>query len=197
MEVITTHTNADFDTIASMVAARKLYPGARLAFPGSLEKGLRDAMDTLELPCPIDKARDIDLEKITRLVLVDIRQASRIGEFAGIIGRSGIDIHVYDHHPRRSGDIRGSIDVYEKYGSTTTILTLLIKERGLALTSGEATILMTGIYEDTGSLTYPSTTGEDYEAASFLLSSGADLSTVAALIRKEMTPAEVSALNDL
>ncbi len=28
MDLITTHTNADFDDLASMAAARKLYPGA-------------------------------------------------------------------------------------------------------------------------------------------------------------------------
>ncbi len=38
MEVITTHINADFDSVASMLAAKKLYPEAVLAFPGSQEK---------------------------------------------------------------------------------------------------------------------------------------------------------------
>ena len=42
MDVITTHVNADFDAVASMLAAKKLYPNAKLAFPGSQEKGLRD-----------------------------------------------------------------------------------------------------------------------------------------------------------
>ena len=42
MEVITTHLNADFDALASMVAAKKLYPDAELVFAGSQEKVLRD-----------------------------------------------------------------------------------------------------------------------------------------------------------
>jgi hypothetical protein len=66
MEVITTHTNADFDTLASMVAAKKLYPRGHLVFPGSLEKGLRDAMETLELPFPIERVKDMDLESIIK-----------------------------------------------------------------------------------------------------------------------------------
>jgi tRNA nucleotidyltransferase (CCA-adding enzyme) len=73
----------------------------------------------------------------------------------------------------------------------------LSKEKGVELTPQEATVLMAGIYEDTGSLTYPSTTQEDYEAASYLLKSGADLNKVSALLKKEMTPDEVSALNKL
>ena len=34
-EVITTHINADFDALASMIAAKKLYTKATLVFPGS------------------------------------------------------------------------------------------------------------------------------------------------------------------
>ena len=41
VEVITTHINADFDALASLIAASKLYPGASLVFPGSQEKNLR------------------------------------------------------------------------------------------------------------------------------------------------------------
>ncbi|MBW1972667.1 MAG: hypothetical protein JRI44_07510, partial [Deltaproteobacteria bacterium] len=42
MEIITTHLNADFDALASMIAAKKLYPNAILVFPGSQERNLRD-----------------------------------------------------------------------------------------------------------------------------------------------------------
>ena len=51
MDVITSHTNADFDTLGGMVGAKKLYPDARVVFPGSMEKGLRDAVGTLDLAC--------------------------------------------------------------------------------------------------------------------------------------------------
>jgi hypothetical protein len=33
MDIITSHTNADFDALASMVAAKKLYPEATIAVP--------------------------------------------------------------------------------------------------------------------------------------------------------------------
>jgi len=42
MEVITTHINADFDALASMLAAKKLYPEAKMVFPGAQEKNLRN-----------------------------------------------------------------------------------------------------------------------------------------------------------
>ena len=40
MQVITTHLNADFDSLASMVAAQKLYPEASLALSGPAEKAV-------------------------------------------------------------------------------------------------------------------------------------------------------------
>ena len=41
-DVITTHINADFDGLASMLAAQKLYPDAVVIFLGSQEKNLRN-----------------------------------------------------------------------------------------------------------------------------------------------------------
>ncbi|MFQ5464822.1 MAG: CBS domain-containing protein [Thermodesulfobacteriota bacterium] len=195
MEVIVPHTNADFDAFASMVAAKKLYPGARVVFSGSTEKAVAAAIESIDLPFPIDRLKDIDLESISTLVLVDVRQPGRIGRFSSLVGRPGVEVHVYDHHPPGPDDIRGTVDVTLPYGSTTSVLTHILKERGMALTPLEATILMAGIYEDTGSLVYPSTTVKDYEAAAFLLEAGADLAAVADMLRKELSSEEVSLLS--
>ena len=45
MDVITSHINADFDSLASALAAKKLYPDAVIVFPGSMEKKVRDFID--------------------------------------------------------------------------------------------------------------------------------------------------------
>lgn len=196
MEVITSHTNADFDTFASMIAAKRLYPKARLVFSGSLEKSLRDALETIRLPYTFEKLKDIDLDEVTRLILVDVHQGARIGRFSEVIGRPGVEVHVYDHHPPTDDDIRGTLEVIEPYGSTTTLLTLLIRGKDIRLSTEEATILMAGIYEDTGFLSYPSTTPKDFEAAGYLLGCGADLNMVSDFLRTELTPEEVSLLNE-
>lgn len=196
MEVITSHTNADFDVLASMIAAKKLYPRSVLVFPGSLEKKLRETVENLPLPYKFEKVRDIDLDKVERLILVDVRHAARIGRFGGIIGRTGLDIHIYDHHPDAPGDIRGSVEFIEKCGSTTTVLVQILRERKVQLTPDEATILMAGIYEDTGFLSYPSTTTKDFDAASFLRGTGADLGRVADMLRTELTADEVAILDE-
>ncbi|MBI5892582.1 MAG: CBS domain-containing protein [Deltaproteobacteria bacterium] len=198
MQIITSHINADFDTLASMLAAKKLYPDAILVFPGSLEKNLRDFFEKpISRIFEIEKIKNIDLTKIERLIIVDVRHKKGIGRFAEIVDKPGIDIHIYDHHQKSPDDIHGSAEFILPYGSTTTILVHLIKEKNIEITPDEATIMMLGIYEDTGSLTFISTTEKDYEAAAFLLSKGANLNIVSDMIKTELTKEQVSLLNDL
>ncbi len=198
MQVITTHINADFDAMASMIAAKKLYPEAVLVFPGSQEQTLREffVKSTVYL-YDFKRLRDLDLNEVRQLILVDTRQASRIGRFQEIIGRSDLEIHIFDHHPDAADDIRGQTEVIKPVGATVTVLTAIIAERGLELTPEEATVLALGLFEDTGSFTFNSTTAEDFEAAAFLRRCGADLNVVADMLTRELSAEQVSLLNDL
>lgn len=198
MDVITTHINTDFDALASMLAAKKLYPDAVLAFPGSQEKSIRDFLvkSTIYF-LDIQKASKVPLENIHRLILVDIRQANRIGKFAALCKRQEVEIHIYDHHPSSPDDIKGDIEIIKPYGSTTAIMCQILKGKGLVVTPDEATVLMLGIYEDTGNLTFSSTTVEDFDAAAYLLSHGANLNIVSDMVIKELTADQVYILNEL
>ncbi len=198
MEVITTHINADFDCLGSMIAAKRLYPDAVMVFPGGQERSLREYfLRSVQYVFGFKRARDIDLDEVTRLILVDVRKASRIGPFGVIAKRPGVDIHIYDHHPAKDHDLKGSLEHIEPVGSTVTVFSHLFMEQEVELTSDEATMMMLGLYEDTGSLTFHTTTVKDYQAAAYLLSQGAKLNTVADLIVQEMTPDQVHLLNDL
>ena len=198
MDVITTHVNADFDCLGAMVAARKLYPDAAMVFSGAQEKSMRDFfLKSTGYVLNFTRLKDLDLDRVTRLILVDCQHSSRIGRFAEILDRPGLEIHIYDHHPESSGDIVPSGGVIRMSGSSTTILTTLLRERGIGVDATEATLMMLGIYEDTGSLTFPSTTVEDYHAAAWLLERGANLNTVADFVTQELTVEQVSLLNDL
>jgi tRNA nucleotidyltransferase (CCA-adding enzyme) len=198
MKVITSHNNADFDSLSSMVAAKKLYPDATLVFPGSQEKTLRNFLihSTLYL-FDIAKMKNIDYGAIDTLILVDTRQKARIGDFARLVDTEKVKIHIYDHHPQSRDDINGNVEFIRGTGATVTILIALLKAQDIAISSEEATIMMLGIYEETGSFQYPSTTTEDFEAASFLLSKGANVNLVSDMLVKELTPEQVFLLNDL
>jgi tRNA nucleotidyltransferase (CCA-adding enzyme) len=198
MRVITTHLNADFDGLASMIAAQKLYPDATLVFSGSQEKNLREFISqTLMYRYDFQKAKDLDLTQVDTLIIVDTRSSERIGKFATCLKNPDIQVHLFDHHPRRSGDITGNYELIEDVGATTTILTRLLQDRAIDLTPEEATILCLGIYEDTGSLTHLTTTPEDLEAAAWLLRKGAKLEVVTQFITYELTSMQVELLHNL
>ncbi|MDH3881255.1 MAG: CBS domain-containing protein, partial [Desulfobacteraceae bacterium] len=198
LTIITTHINADFDALASMLAAQKLYPDSMAVFPGSQEKNLRNFfIKSMVYLFNMADIKDIDLDNVKKLVLVDTRQASRIGKLSAILDRPDVDIHIYDHHPPMSNDIKGHYEIHCATGATVTILTEILKEKEIEISPDEATILCLGIYEDTGSFTFPSTTEKDFTAAAFLLSKGANLNVVSNLISREISPEQVGLLNDM
>ena len=198
MEVITTHTNADFDSLASMLAAKKIYPNAVLVFPGSQERNLRDFFIHSTLYAfEVERIKNIDLREVERLILVDTRQISRIGKFSEIVFKPGLEIHIYDHHPSSSEDLHGSLEVISEVGATVTLLLNILREKGIEVTPDEATVMMLGIYEDTGNLTFTSTKEEDFKAAGYLLQKGANLNILSNVITKELTAEQVFLLNDL
>ncbi|MEN6436967.1 MAG: CBS domain-containing protein [Syntrophobacter sp.] len=198
MEVITTHVNADFDAMGSMIAAKKLYPEAVPVFPGSQERTLREFfINSTIYIYGFKRLRDIDISNITRLILVDTRQASRIGKFVEILDKPGVEIHIYDHHPTAVDDIEGTISVVKPFGSTVTLLTQILRERAIPVNPEEATIMSLGIFEDTGSFSFNSTTPDDFEAAAYLLRSGADLNTISDMVTQELTAEQIGLLNEL
>jgi len=196
--IITTHMNADFDAMASMLAAQKLYPGSRVVFPGSQEKNLRNFfINSMAYLFNMADLKDIDFARIKRLVLVDTRQPSRIGKFSELLKTPGIDVHIYDHHPPMKNDIKGSHEVVRPTGSTIAILTSILEEKQVDISSEEATIMCLGLYEDTGSFTFNSTTEEDFMAAARLLSKGANLNVVSDLTSREISPRQLEMLNEM
>jgi len=198
LAVITTHINADFDALASMLAAQKLYPEALVVFPGSQEKNLKNFfISSLVYLFNMVDINDIDFTGVKRLILVDTRHAGRIGKLSELLDKPDIEIHIFDHHPASENDIKGHLEVHGDTGANVTILTELIREKDIRILPDEATIMCLGIYEDTGSFTFPSTTERDFLAAAYLLSQGANLNIVSDLIARELSPQQVVLLNDM
>ncbi|MBI5635222.1 MAG: CBS domain-containing protein [Nitrospirae bacterium] len=196
MDIITSHLNADFDSLASMIAAKKLYPDAFLAFPGSQERKVRDFIEVFR-PAEIRKLRDIEPSEIRRLIIVDTKQPDRIGIFSEAAKGKDVRVVIFDHHPIEDGDIRGDVEHIETVGATATIFTELLKEKGLHPDPMEATILALGIYEETGCLLFPSTTERDLTAVSYLLRRGAILNIVSEYVKTELGKEELEILNEL
>lgn len=198
LTIITSHFNPDYDALASMVAARRLYPEALLVLPAGAEKNIRHHfVQSLFEQIQAVRPNEVDLSELGRLVVVDTRQPPRLGELKTVLENRDLDIHLYDHHPDAPGDMEGAVEVVAQVGSTVTILTELIDDCGLKLSAQEATMMAVGLYEDTGCLTFSSTTVRDYLAAAKLLNQGADLNMIAQLTVRELNPEQLSLLNML
>jgi tRNA nucleotidyltransferase (CCA-adding enzyme) len=197
MEIIVSHNNTDFDGLASMVAAKKLYPEAELVFVGKLCRNVEDFMGLHKDTFRVHMAKDIPQERVDKLILVDTKTQNRLGHLKKLASKTGITIHIYDHHPRTEQDVVGTLEVVETLGATTTLLVELIQEAGLAINSFEATILALGVYEDTGCLTFSTTTSRDAAAIAFLLEHGANLKIIADFIGRPLTEPQKNLLNTL
>lgn len=196
MDIITTHINADFDALASVMAAKKLYPEALIVFPGSLEKKVRDFIDAFN-PIEITKIKDVRMNEVNRLVIVDTKNPSRIGVFSKLLSKKNIKVHIYDHHPISSEDIRGDVEIIESTGSLSAMFTEMLQKKKEVMTPLEATAMCLGIYEETGSLTYSSTTPRDLTAAAYLLKRGANLKIVSGFLKEQLSTEEFSLLNEI
>ncbi|BBO88646.1 CBS domain-containing protein [Desulfosarcina ovata] len=198
LTIITSHVNADFDAMASMLAAQKLYPEARVVFPGSQERNLRNFfIQSMVYLFNIVELNRIDFAAVSRLVLVDTRRRNRIGDLARVLDNPDLEIHIYDHHPKNDDDIPAHKEFHMLTGATVTILSEILQKKMIPVSPEEATIMCLGIYEDTGSFSFPSTTENDFKAAAFFLSKGANLNVISSMITREFNPEQIGLLNDM
>ncbi len=197
--LVTCHANADFDAFAAMIAARRLYPGCLLLFPGTQDRGLQAVVqdETLRKTYNFVELSDLDFSAMGRLVAVDTRQRERLSHVAPLLDREDVFVEVWDHHPDTPNDIRCDVSHVEIAGSVTALLVLRLKDENIVPDAGEATLLGLGIYGDTGSFTYSSTSEKDFMAAAWLLSRGMDVNRIDELAAHELTSLHVRALNAL
>src|SRR4030067_1977737 len=195
MEIITTHINADFDALAAMIAVRKLYPEAKLIFPGTQEINVRNYIS--ENHIEFISMKDILHDKVTRLIIVDNKNAGRLGHVSDLLNNPDISLHIYDHHPVSSGDLVAEVEVIEIVGAATTLIVEILKDKEITITPSEAPLFAVAIYEETGSFTFQSTTQRDILAAAYLLSCGLSLRTLSRYLVHEMDADQISLLDEL
>lgn len=185
MEIITSHEHTDFDGLASMLGAAKLYPRAIPVLPQRLNRNLRDFLALYWDELPFVRREDLPRGPITLLTLVDTQS---IPSLKGL--SADTRMRFIDHHPLE-GDLKDTQSFHGgNVGSTATLLVDQICQSGLSLSPVEATLLLLGIYEDTGSLTYPSTRPMDARCAAWLLEQGANLEVVNEFLHRPLSDSQ-------
>ena len=194
MKIITTHTNADFDGFAAMVGLLKLHPDAQIVFPGAKEPTLRHFFKENEGEFPELSLKEV--RDVSHLILVDVGREDRLGPLAGLVQQANRPfVELYDHHPQEQISIRADRMHVYPYGSTTTIVVQELKRGGVPLSSFEASILLAGIYEDTANFLSAGCTPEDFEAALFLIQTGAEIALVNRLLTHRLQPDQAAFFN--
>jgi len=178
--IIVTHDNADFDAIASMVAASKLRPEATMVLGRRVGRVVRDFLALHKDHFVFERASRVDLDAVRRWTVVDVRRGDRLRDFAPLVARCrdgdpSLHTEIYDHHAATPDDLVGAREVVEPTGAAVTLLIRELRDADVVLDPIEATLLALGIYADTGAMTWASTTSEDVEAVAWLLRRGASL----------------------
>lgn len=196
MEVIISHVHLDLDGFASMVLVKKLHPNARLVFSGNTSKNVKEIATLYQDVLNISKAKEIDIDKITKLIVVDTSNKNRIGKFKNILDKDEVEVVIYDHHAKTDFDIKKGIKYHKSYGSNTAhLIELILKQYPkCCFKDYEAIIGLMGIYEDTGNFTFSNTTAKDMEMAAYLMKQGVNLKMVLEFVNKNLKQSEIDML---
>ena len=171
MKIILTHEQADFDALASLLGAYLLDEKAVPVLPRRMNRNVQAFLTLYGMDLPFIDPRDLPpSEPIDSVTLVDTQSIVSIKGMG-----ANVPVSVIDHHPLRDHLPDHWIVRREEIGATTTLIVEALRERDAMLTPVQATLLLLGIYEDTGSLTYTRTAARDLQAAAYLLEHDANL----------------------
>jgi len=185
MRLILTHEQADFDALASLYAATLLYEPACAILPRHLNRNVRAFVTLYGNEFGFLDPRDLPGGAVEEVVLVDTQSLITV---RGMGAKTRV--RVIDHHPRRPS-LNPEWEVcIDEVGATTTLLVESLQEHNGHLTPLQATLLLLGIYEDTGSLTYSRTTARDARAVAYLLEQGASLKIAADFLNPPLSEAQ-------
>ncbi len=192
MDVVLTHANADFDAVAAMLAAARLYPGALPILPRTINRNVREFLSFYGAELPFVPAHRLSRSPVDQVILVDTHTFSNPRGM-----HDGSRLLILDHHQPDRPLPPNAVYEGEATGATTTFLVHRMRERRLSLSPVEASLLLLGIYEDTGNLSYTATTARDAMAAGWLLEHGASLQVVDAFTHRPLTAAQRRVYEDL
>lgn len=170
MQVILTHEQADFDAIASLLGAALMQKNSTTILPQALNRNVRNFIHLYSTDLPFISHEDFNKSPIDTITLVDTQSLVTLKGT-----HKGTKVFVIDHHMVKE-DLPDQWEfIPVSSGACTTYFVENLQENNGNLSLIQATLLLLGIYEDTGSLTYANTTSRDAFAVAYLLDQGASL----------------------
>ena len=192
MHLIMTHEQADFDAIASLLGAFLIGKDEIALLPRQMNRNVQSLLNLYQTVLPFTQPDDLTRGSIETITLVDTQSLVTI---KGL--HQGTQITVVDHHPKKSDFPNSWKFVETKTGASTTFFVQQLQIQTTPLSKVTASLLLLGIYEDTGSLTYSCTTPADMHAAAFLLEQGASLDIIADFLNPPLSSSQQSLMDEL
>lgn len=199
MKIVITHPKADFDAFASAYGAMLIHKADFILIDSLPESNVNDFLKKQNIEIALKKYSEVDVNKIKSLdeiIITDCKYENRLGPIKDIIPLAKRVI-VYDHHPESGWDIKADEYYIEKLGATTTILVKGLLEKNIQIKPEEASLFLLGIYEDTGFLSFVSTTSEDLKVCATLIELGGKINLVNQYIKKELSKDQIHILDEL
>ena len=192
MHVILTHEQADFDALASLVAAALLQEDAHALIPKKMNRNVSAFIDLYGDELPLIDSKKLPQLAIEKVTLVDTQALVTLKRLS-----KNHTVHVIDHHLRKVDFPSLWTSEFRNSGACSTILIEKMQHKGIRLNTIHSTLLLLGIYEDTGSLSYASTTPGDLLAAAFLLENNASLAIANQYLNPPLSDAQQDIYNSL
>lgn len=201
LEVILTHEHTDFDALASLLGAALLHPQAIPVLPRRLNRNVHSFLALYKNHFPFITHKDLPQGKVERAILVDARAVNWV---RGMDNKT--ELQIIDHHTDPDESLPPNATLHsEPVGANTTLLVELLMRTpaGAAapvkLSAVQATLLALGIHEDTGSLTYPSTTHRDARCLAWLMETerGVNLEVLGRFLNHPLSDAQRNLLETL
>ncbi|MCB9139789.1 MAG: CBS domain-containing protein [Caldilineaceae bacterium] len=192
IDIILTHEHTDFDALASLLGAALLYDDAYPVLPQQLNRNVREFYTLYKNQLPFIEARYLPDARVRRAILVDTDGANWTKGMD-----HGTERFIINHHDADRGLPDGAAGWTASVGANTTMLLEKLMAQNQRLSPVQATLLALGIHEDTGSLTYSSTTDRDARCLTWLLEQGVNLEVVARYLHHPLTDEQRSLLEKL
>ena len=174
--LILTHEQADFDAVASLWATHRLHTHATPVLPRRVNRNVQAFLTLYGEHFKFTETEDLSRHRVDDVIIVDAQSTSSV---KGMNAKTRLT--VIDHHP-----LNGEAAT----GANTTLLIERMIESLLPISPIEATLFLIGIYEDTGALTYLTTTARDARATAHLIECSAQLDIVREFLNHPLSPAQ-------
>ncbi|MFO7862134.1 MAG: CBS domain-containing protein [Desulfosalsimonas sp.] len=185
MHIVTTHQSMDFDALASVVAATLIWPDVVAVIPKAVNPNVKAFLSIHKDMFEMYRVNDIDLSEVSRLIVVDTNKWSRLDRMETLKNKPGLEVWIWDHHSPEDCDLEPDWQIQDTAGANITLMLRAIREQSIDISPIQATLFLSGLYEDTGNLIFSSATAEDAYTAGYLLEQNADLT----ILRTFLQPA--------